>query len=607
MFAPRRAVLVYLLAIVGPTLALLYLALQSIERQREAIASLRASNERLATENLATEVERRTRILAGACLKDQETVLQQTALPSSAAGTRQLRARLDAIRQRRQIARYFFVVEGGEVRFPLLREFPETDTAFESAEEIEFGQHHPEQALQLYRRAYEAPLPDETKALTLAHAARCLRKLKRFGQAQEAYRVLGERFGDCYDPFHRPYALISAFEIEPGDAELLVRLYRDFARGRWEVSAEQAEYYLSRFQERLGPAVATGEEDYLGSLQFARDLEDGFNHQGPVRIGELYSYRFVRQENTYETWYAALRQSDGQEILFGFAADLNWLKNHLVPEAQSTLGVPIHPRVDSRRDLWVFGATAVLIVGTLLLGVILLLRDVWRDMQLNRIRSDFVSGVSHDMKTPLSGIRLYAEDLRDTEGLSEEERRKSYHAIIRHSERLTRLIENVLNFARMDSGRMAFHLEKGDLAEVIAGAAEASTRLLQQNGFKVETNFAAALPQVRMDADAVAQAVWNLIDNAVKYSGESRFLGLRLWSESFSVIFEVEDRGIGIPREEQGRVFDQFHRVRNNSGKGGYYGLGLFLVRKIMAVHGGAVELDSEPGRGSRFRLIFPV
>jgi two-component system phosphate regulon sensor histidine kinase PhoR len=129
---------------------------------------------------------------------------------------------------------------------------------------------------------------------------------------------------------------------------------------------------------------------------------------------------------------------------------------------------------------------------------------------------------------------------------------------------------------------------------------------LQTAGFTLRRELAESLPQVRFDATAVLQAVANLLDNAVKYSGESREITVRLSSREGSAVFEVEDHGPGIPTAEQQKIFERFYRVRNGSGKGGY-GLGLFLVRHIMAAHGGSVEVESEPGRGSRFRLVFPV
>jgi signal transduction histidine kinase len=187
----------------------------------------------------------------------------------------------------------------------------------------------------------------------------------------------------------------------------------------------------------------------------------------------------------------------------------------------------------------------------------------------------------------------------------EPERRNYYQVITRESERLTRLIEKVLDFSRVDRGRKEYRLDEGDLAATIAGAVEVYGEYLKRRGFSIETDLAQSLPMVRFDSEAISQAVLNLLDNATKYSAESKFVGIRLRAEEDQAIFEVEDHGIGIPADEREKLFQQFYRVPGSAGKGGY-GLGLFLVKHIMDAHGGRIEVESEAGRGSRFRLIFP-
>jgi signal transduction histidine kinase len=259
-----------------------------------------------------------------------------------------------------------------------------------------------------------------------------------------------------------------------------------------------------------------------------------------------------------------------------------------------------------RRDTAVFAGSTLLVLCALALGVILLLRDVSRETQLNRLRSDFVSGVSHELKTPLTLIRLYTETMLDEEQFRPEERKGFYQIILRESERLTHLIERALDFGRIERREKQYHLGEGNLAPFIAQTIQVYGEYLKRRGFSVETNLAPAVPAVTFDADAVAQAVVNLLDNAAKYSGDSKFVGVRLLAEDSTVVFEVADRGIGIPEEEREKIFQQFYRSGTRSGKGGY-GLGLYLVKHIMDAHGGRVEVQSEVGRGSRFRLVFPA
>jgi signal transduction histidine kinase len=254
----------------------------------------------------------------------------------------------------------------------------------------------------------------------------------------------------------------------------------------------------------------------------------------------------------------------------------------------------------------IFAGSTALVLGVLALGVVLLLRDVSRETQLNRLRSDFVSGVSHELKTPLTLIRLYTETLLDEDQFRPEERKGFYQIILRESERLTHLIERALDFGRIERREKQYHLEEGNLGHFIAQTIQVYGEYLKRRGFSVETELSPAVPTVAFDPDAVAQAVVNLLDNAAKYSGDSKFVGVRLLAEDSTVVFEVSDRGIGIPTEEREKIFRQFYRSGTRTGKGGY-GLGLYLVRHIMDAHGGRVEVKTEVGRGSRFRLVFPA
>ena len=207
-------------------------------------------------------------------------------------------------------------------------------------------------------------------------------------------------------------------------------------------------------------------------------------------------------------------------------------------------------------------------------------------------------------------IRLYGETLLSRAGsgvpFTEAERADFYRIIVRESERLSRLVNQILTFSRIERGAQVYSLEEGDLAPAFTGIVDDYGEYLGRAGFTVARDIPESAPAVRFDEAALSQAVVNLLDNAVKYSGSSRDISVRLETKGASVTLEVEDHGVGIPAAEQNKVFDRFYRVSNGSGKGGY-GLGLFLVRHIMEAHGGRAEVESEPGRGSRFRLVFPA
>jgi signal transduction histidine kinase len=174
---------------------------------------------------------------------------------------------------------------------------------------------------------------------------------------------------------------------------------------------------------------------------------------------------------------------------------------------------------------------------------------------------------------------------------------------------LTHLIEQVLDLSRIERAHKRYCFQEGDLAPVVTETVEDYVEHLHQQGFSVETKLTHQVPHVRFDRKAVSQAVMNLLDNARKYSSDRKSIAVRLWSEEDQVIFEVEDHGIGIPKELQKEVFQPFFRVYPSNGhpmrRG--HGLGLFLVGHIMEAHGGTIELRSDGQWGSRFQLVFPV
>lgn len=226
--------------------------------------------------------------------------------------------------------------------------------------------------------------------------------------------------------------------------------------------------------------------------------------------------------------------------------------------------------------------------------------------EANRRRADFVSGVSHSLKTPLTLIRLYGETLLYGDESSVEGRRGFYQIIIRESERLTHLVHNVLDFSRIDRDVKRYSFQEGDLASTVRESVEIYAQHLRRAGFNIEVDLTADLPSIRFDAASLAEVVLNLLDNAAKYCNGRKHISVRLRLETPNAVLEIEDQGIGIPDAEQERIFEQFYRSPDAAVKGGY-GLGLFLVKKIMGAHGGTIEVKSQAGQGSTFRLVLPL
>lgn len=564
----RKAVLLYLAAIVAPALVLLYLGLRSVQQQRRAVDLLVETNRRLSAERLAAELENRTRSLAAECLR------AQTEPPP--------------FHQVHPIARHYFLIEGGGVRWPALRTPPSRmpeglPEIFQQAQDLELRSGRLEDALAAYRRGYELARSDAARALALSRIARCEGKLSRAEAAALSWKALLEKFGSLSDPSHRPYGLIARFELGQIDG-----LYDEILAGRWDLTAEQFDYYMARLN-RKPPAD--------NRFEFAREMEGQFRHEGPLVEGELYRFALPH----YQLWYVSERNR-----ILGLAVDSGWVRTELEPRVRAELGIGPTPQPETGREAWIYAVGTLLVMALLAAGVVLLLRDVNRERRLSQLRADFVSGVSHELKTPLTLIRLYAETLLLGKDFPEQQRHEFYQIITRESERLSHLIERVLRFSRIERGEQQYALASGDLGPVVARTVDAYENYLHRIGFEVERGLDPGLPPVRFDPDAVTQAMVNLLDNALKYSGDSKFVGIRLQAANGQVVLEVEDHGMGIAPEHREKIFERFYRVPNGSSKGGY-GLGLFLVRHIMEAHGGRIDLESEPGRGSRFRLLFPV
>ncbi len=199
-----------------------------------------------------------------------------------------------------------------------------------------------------------------------------------------------------------------------------------------------------------------------------------------------------------------------------------------------------------------------------------------------KLKSDFVSNVSHELRTPLALIRLYAETLELGRITTKEKKQEYYRIVRKESERLTGLINNILDFSRIEAGAKEYEFRETDIADLVRNTLDSYRYQIEQQGFTLKEEIDETLPAVYVDREAIARALLNLVNNALKYSPEEKFLGVKLYRENGAVKLEVEDRGIGITRREQTKIFEKFYRtgdplVHNTKGSG----LGLSLVRHI--------------------------
>jgi len=264
---------------------------------------------------------------------------------------------------------------------------------------------------------------------------------------------------------------------------------------------------------------------------------------------------------------------------------------------------------DLARDSFMRSAGVTLLVLVFLLcGIALTIRATDREARLAQAKSNFVSNVSHELKTPLSLLSLFSEIL-ELGRVTSEEKKTEYYRIIRHeSLRLNKMIDNILDFSKIEAGRKTYVFAAVDMAEVIEDVLSSYRYQIINSGFDIQTNIPVSLPPVLIDCDAMAQAISNLLDNAIKYSGKVKRLTITAETLGSDLSIEIADQGIGIPRAEQSKVFEKFYRVGNglvHDVKGS--GLGLSLVKHIIEAHHGTISVESEVGKGSRFRILLPL
>jgi signal transduction histidine kinase len=212
------------------------------------------------------------------------------------------------------------------------------------------------------------------------------------------------------------------------------------------------------------------------------------------------------------------------------------------------------------------------------------------------------------LKTPLTAIRIFAETLLMGRTKDPHAKTEYLETIVNESHRLTRLLNNVLDFSKIEKGKRTYRKEPASLSEIVNAAVQATQYPLKQQDFHLNVQMEEKLPDIWVDRDAIEQAILNLLSNAMKYSGESNQIDLRVEKKASHIVIEVSDQGIGIEPAQQKRIFEKFYRVpseQNQRIPG--TGLGLALVFHIVKAHDGHIEVRSIPGQGSTFSIHLPL
>jgi signal transduction histidine kinase len=362
--------------------------------------------------------------------------------------------------------------------------------------------------------------------------------------------------------------------------------------------------FIPRGSNPEHPALAgfAYDEDYLKNDLFPQTLNEVLPYQNPGDTSHPHLAMMIRKAREDHPLAASMCWDGGMpEVERRIDGVFSGLILGIRPEGTTIADISNRW---TRLAFMILGALSLLMGA----GMILAYRNVSSELALARLKSDFVSNVSHELRTPLALIRLYAETL-ELGRISTAGKHQQYYEIIRkESERLSSLINNILDFSRIEAGKKEYSFRETDVADLVRNTLESYRFEIEQNGFQFEQKIDNNLPPLHVDREAIARSLLNLVNNAVKYSAAEKYLLVHLYRRNDKVNLEVVDHGIGIPVKEQVKIFEKFYRVgdplvHNTKGSG----LGLSLVRHIVQAHGGVLAVESAPGRGSKFIITLPV
>jgi len=250
----------------------------------------------------------------------------------------------------------------------------------------------------------------------------------------------------------------------------------------------------------------------------------------------------------------------------------------------------------------------IFVLSIMSLGIILTYRSLVKDYRLSQLKSDFVSTVSHELKSPLTSIRMMSERLTNRRVKSEDRKQEYYNSMLTQSEKLSHLVENILDFSRIDEGRKVYHFKSSNIINLAREVVDYMLLRHKEMGVEIELTYSDDSPFAVVDYQSIHQVFYNLIDNAIKYSGDSKKIDIDLSNAGQMIKITVSDYGLGISKKEQRRIFDRFYRIDGvDAGEIKGSGIGLSIVSEIIKAHNGKIELESVLGKGSTFIIYLPI
>jgi len=564
----------------------------------------------------------------------------------------------------------FFITQGAEDRRERVSEI-ETNLLFKRAETSEFITRNYPLAIKSYQSLIETTSNKAIRALLMNNIGRCYAKSKKHLKAIETYqKILNESPGEVSSD-GIPLGIIAQYQIgisyreigkEIKAGEAFFELYKGLLESRWPLTKTQFYFYRSKVGDLLKISTADIKEmrDGKNLLEKWDELEriekeklrrmesmenlmlkvipliktkktisapasGRFHHLSETIEKELYLVSYIpindkTKLSLRKDWHVQIIDEFGSPVA---GEDITHLRD---PIPQLTFSKEFEENFPSwkvnifqsdfglaqrqfilRRNIYILSVTVVMLA--IFFGGFLAIRSAAKEFKLAKLKSDFVATVSHEFRTPLQSIRYLAELLQRGRVHKEDKKQVYYGTITNESKRLSNLIENILDFSKMEAGMKEYKFEETDIAELTKDVASHFQEQVDRKEFSITSSeISNQMPKVLADREAISRVLFNLLDNALKYSNIIRGVFLRAWADGESVFLEVQDEGIGISKQDQKKIYKKFYRTdeaRESNVKGS--GIGLTLVAHIIKAHGGEVLLESDVGKGTKVTVRLPV
>lgn len=635
--APRGLLILFGMVVALPAAALVFLGVRLLQQDRALARQRRA-------EVLEQASDRAVRALDADLAAIQRRLSDPSSRPTQAPpGSVYVLMARDEVRT---------VPSSALAYYPMAAKLKEPPPApFRELEAVEFTAQDLPKALELSRGLAGSADP-LVRAGALLRQARILRKMGRTADALPIYGMLAgfttmSINGSPADLVARKTRCLLLKELgRSGELrQEAAALDADLDGGRWQLDRVSYQYVAAQVDEWMGPdrpPDANG-EDLAAAVEWlyqqwtrasgrewspngARSLAtDGTTVTVVWGSAEGRLTAFVGGQEYFEgAWLATARKAaEPAEVSFLSATDPGAPRDPAVTDTLVarrsaadtglpwtlivTLGSNVDaPRFESRRQMLLGGLAAVLVLVAA--GSAFAVRSRNREMAVARLQSDFIAAVSHEFRTPLTALRQFNELLDEVDDLAPEKRRTYYQAQTRATERLHRLVESLLDFGRMEAGRRPYTLQRVDAGALVRDVIQEFQREIEDRGFELRCSVEPGEHPVDADAEALARALWNLLDNAVKYSADRREIDVSVGQTSGEVSISVRDHGIGIPAGDETRIFEKFVRLAAaTSGGIKGSGIGLAMAQHIVAAHGGTLRVKSVEHEGSTFTIVLPL